>query len=87
MTCTRAEFMSWLPGATRHAPVHIAEDVLTIRIGRGTVRIKLEESLPRRVGQMTLPILEVTMDFSGIDEATRSDFIAYFDLYTQRGGG
>jgi hypothetical protein len=87
MACTRAEFMSWLPGATRHAPMRIRGDVLMIIIGRGTVQITLEESVPRRAGQLTLPTLRVSMRFSGVDEPSRNRFIQYFDLYTRRGGG
>lgn len=87
MTCTRAEFMSWLPGATRHAPVRVNDEKLTVSLDGGFVQITLQEKAPREAGAMTLPVLEVTLRFSGLDAASRERFIAYFDLYTRRGGG
>lgn len=87
MTCTRAEFMAWLPGATRNAPVRADGHTLTISLGSGAVEITLKESAPRRAGLMCLPTLDIRMRFIGIDEAMRDSFIDYFDLYTRRGGG
>lgn len=87
MGCTRAEFISWLPGATRHAPLRIDGNMVTVLTNGGSVQIALEESVPRRVGQIALPVLEINFRFSGLDEASRDSFLAYFDLYTRRGGG
>jgi hypothetical protein len=87
MTCTRDEFMSWLPGATHNAPVKITGNELTLLVGGGTVQISLQESAPRRIGPISLPTLDIRMWFSGIDETARTSFIDYFDLYTRRGGG
>ena len=36
---------------------------------------------------IALPVLGVTFCFRGLDELARDDFLAYFDLYTRRGGG
>jgi hypothetical protein len=87
MACTRAEFISWVPGATRHAPMHISGNTLTLSIGGGIVEITLEEAVPRRAGPLSLPVLEISMRFEGIDKPTRDGFLDYFDLYTRRGGG
>ena len=87
MSCTRAEFMSWLPGATRLSPFHVDANTVTISTGGGRVEITLQEREPRRAGLMSLPMLEVAFRFSGLDDAARDDFLAYFDLYTRRGGG
>jgi hypothetical protein len=87
MGCTRGEFMSWLPGATRHAPLHIDGDTVTISTEGGEVQITLDEKPPRRAGLMRLPVLDVSFRFSGLDEPARERFLAYFDLYTRRGGG
>ena len=32
-------------------------------------------------------MLAIAFHFEGVDQATRQDFMRYFDLYTQRGGG
>jgi len=87
MGCTRAEFMAWLPGATRRAPLQIEGDRITVITHGGCVEISLQERPPRRLVSMELPVLAVSFSFRGLDELTRDDFLAYFDLYTQRGGG
>ena len=87
MTCTRAEFTSWLPGATRQAPVRIDGNTVTIAVGDGRVQIELAERPPRLAGSMALPVLEISIRFSDLDDRARDDFLAYFDLYTRRGGG
>ena len=87
MGCTRAEFIGWLPGATRQAPLQIDGDLVTVMAPGGRVQIFLEEKPPRRIGQIALPVLGVTFNFRELDILTRDDFLAYFDLYTRRGGG
>ncbi|MGA8030836.1 MAG: hypothetical protein WCB48_00450 [Casimicrobiaceae bacterium] len=87
MACTRAEFMRWLPGAIRMAPFEIDGDVVTVMTHGGRVQIAVEEKLPRRIGSMALPVLGVTFCFGDLDEPARNEFLAYFDLYTRRGGG
>ena len=87
MGCTRAEFISWLPGATRQAPFQIDGEVVTVMTHGGRVQISLEEKPPRRIALIALPVLGVTFCFRGLDELTRDDFLAHFDLYTRRGGG
>ena len=87
MGCTRAEFMGWLPGATRQASFQVDGDKVTVITHGGRVQISLEEKPLRRMGLIALPVLGVTFCFHGLDELTRDDFLAYFDLYTRRGGG
>jgi hypothetical protein len=87
MGCTRAEFIGWLPGATRQAPFQIDGDMVTVMAHGGSIQISLEEKPPRRIGLIALPVLGVTFCFRGLDKLTRDDFLAHFDLYTRRGGG
>jgi hypothetical protein len=87
MGCTRAEFMRWLPGATRQASFQVDGDNVTVTTHGGRVQISLEEKPLRRMGQVALPVLGITFCFRGLDERARDDFLAYFDLYTRRGGG
>jgi len=87
MGCTRAEFFRTLPGATRHVPLEIAGDTVTLSLQRGRVEIDLAERPLRRIGSFALPVLGVTFRFTGVDDAARDDFLAWFDLYTRRGGG
>jgi hypothetical protein len=61
--------------------------VVTIAVHGGEVQMALEDKPPRRIGLLELPVLSVTFHFIGLDESARDDFLAYFDLYTRRGGG
>ena len=87
MGCTRAEFIGWLPGATRQAPCLIDADKVTVTTHGGSVQILMEQKPPRRMGLIALPVLAVTFCFRGLDAPARDDFLAYFDSYTRRGGG
>lgn len=87
MGCTRAEFIAWLPGATRRAACRIEGDDVMIATHGGRVQISLEERSPRQIGALTVPVLGLTFCFHDIDAPMRDDFLAYFDLHTRRGGG
>lgn len=87
MGCTRAEFMRWLPDATRRAPVQVEGDVLVLSVAGGQVRILLRERPLRRIALIALPVLAVTFRFEGLAAEARRDFLARFDRYTMRGGG
>jgi hypothetical protein len=87
MACSRAEFLRWLPGATRHAPLQSDGDVFRIDAGAGSVEIAIEERPPRRIAAITLPVLAVSFRFCGMDQAARAAFLGWFDRYTHRGGG
>jgi len=87
MGCTRAEFMRWLPGATRHAPARIEGDQVSLSVGGGRVEISLREGPPRRIALLSLPVLAVRFRFLGLAEAARRAFLEHFDAYTRRGGG
>ena len=87
MGCTRAEFMGWLAGATRGAPLRINGSGATVSLPGGSVQITLDEKPPRTIGALSLPVLGTTFAFDGLDPAAREDFLRFFDLYTRRGGG
>ncbi|WP_194715828.1 hypothetical protein [Noviherbaspirillum soli] len=87
MGCTREEFLRWLPGATRHAPIISIGDLHTVLSDQGTVEIALSELPPRRIASITLPVLGVRFRFVAMNEAQWSAFLRYFDHYTRRGGG
>ena len=87
MGCTREEFVRWLPGATRHAPMQIAADKAVVRAGEATVEISFTQAPPRRIALVSMPVLKVAFRFSGAEASAYREFMAYFDLYTKRGGG
>ena len=87
MGCTREEFLRWLPGATRNAPMQAGTGRATVRTGGGTVEITYVQGRPRTIGLISSPVLDVSFRFVGLEPARRDEFLAYFDMYTRRGGG
>jgi hypothetical protein len=87
MGCTREEFLRWLPGATRHAPMQLHADKATLQSGEATVEISFTQAAPRRIALVSMPVLKVSFRFSGAGESAYLKFMQYFDLYTKRGGG
>lgn len=91
MGCTEADFLRWLPGATRHAKVESVNEAGVsrhrIRVDEGMVEISTSPSPPRRIGAIVLPVLDVRFRFICLDLEQRAEFLAYFDHYTRRGGG
>ena len=87
MGCTREEFLRWLPGATRHATMQLHDDKAIVHAGEATVEIVFTQAPPRRIALVSLPVLQVAFRFSGAGMGAYREFMAYFDLYTKRGGG
>lgn len=87
MGCTREEFVRWLPGATRNAPMQLSADSAQVRAGAATIEISFTQAPPRRIGLVSMPVLRVSFRFSGAGADAYREFMAYFDLYTRRGGG
>lgn len=87
MGCTREEFMGWLAGATRGAPQRADGNAVILALPGGRVQIVLEQKPVRRIGALSLPVLDATFVFTGLDQAAREQILGYFDLYTRRGGG
>lgn len=88
MGCTAAELRDQLPGAVRGAPVAWRADGADVSLEAGTLALRWQTLEPRRIGLVTLPRLAVRFAFdAAIGAEQRAQFMRYFDLYTQRGGG
>ena len=87
MGCTPEEFLRWLPGATRYAPMQIGAGKALVHAGEATVEISFIEPPPRKIARIAMPVLLVSFRFSGAATGAYREFMAYFDLYTKRGGG
>lgn len=87
---TDAEWLRCLPGAVgRHGLVLPAPGraVVTLVDDLGTLRLDWTVLPPRRIALLSMPRLAVHYGFEGVTAAARREFMRYFDLYTQRGGG
>ena len=87
MGCTPADFIRWLPGATRHAALRVDANQVCLPADGGTIEISFSQGPARTIGPVSIPVLKVRFRFLGIGAAARREFLAYFDLYTKRGGG
>jgi len=87
---TDSEWQRCLPGAVgAHALVLPApgQAVVTLAGGLGTMHLSWTVLPPRRIALLSMPRLAVRYRFDGTDAGARREFMRYFDLYTQRGGG
>jgi hypothetical protein len=83
-----ADWLRCLPGAVReHALELPVPGRARVAIGAGTLALEWTVLPPRRIALMSVPRLAVRYRFDGVDADARRDFMRYFDLYTQRGGG
>jgi hypothetical protein len=91
MGCTEADFLRWLPGATRNATIETTvvgtETLHRISLNCGAVEIRTRPLPARRIAGIVLPVLRVEFRFSGLDAQQRASFLGWFDHYTRRGGG
>lgn len=86
--CTEAEWLGWLPGAVRdHALTFDRPGHAAVAIGDGTLSLRWQALAPRRIALLRMPRLRVEYRFDGVDAVGRREFMRYFDLYLQRGGG
>ncbi|MEY8879350.1 MAG: hypothetical protein AB9M60_22765 [Leptothrix sp. (in: b-proteobacteria)] len=83
-----ADWQSCLPGAVRGRPWRaLGPDGVEVDIGDGRLHLCWQVLAPRRIALICIPRLSVHYAFIGVDAAARQAFMAYFDLYLQRGGG
>ncbi len=87
---TDSEWQRCLPGAVGAHTLALpapGRAVVTLADGLGTMQLNWTVLPPRRIALLSLPRLAVHYRFDGTDAAARREFMRYFDLYTQRGGG
>lgn len=87
MGCTEAELLRWLPGAVNGRALTLQSRSAEVAIEGGRLELAWREMPPRQIALMRMPRLAIAFHFEGVGEAQRQDFMRYFDLYTQRGGG
>ena len=87
MGCTEAELLQWLPGASRGRPLTLGSHTARVSIDAGQLVLTWQAQRPRQIALLCVPRLAVSFCFLGVSETSRRDFMRYFDLYTQRGGG
>ena len=87
MGCSQAEWLEWLPGAVKDCPLVLGLGHATVSLPCGQLHLQWEVLPPRRIALVVLPRLRVSFAFESTTPEGRLDFMRYFDLYMQRGGG
>jgi len=87
MGFTREEFMRILPAATAGRALKTHNNEIEVTVNRGSLTITLGEQRVRKIASLALPYLTVGFTFKNLVESEVSDFMDYFDLRYQRGGG
>jgi hypothetical protein len=86
--CTEVEWLRWLPGAVReHTLTRPEPDAAAVAVAGGQLRLHWTVLPPRQIAMVRLPRMTVRFAFDTVDDAARTAFMRYFDLYMQRGGG
>jgi hypothetical protein len=86
--CTEAEWLRWLPGAVgAHRLERPGPGAAVVTVGSGTLRLDWEVLPPRRIALISMPRMTLRFGFDAVDAPARAEFMRYFDLYLQRGGG
>ena len=86
--CTESEWLRWLPNAVREHVLTMAEPgAAEVTSGSGLLRLRWAVLPPRQIALVRLPRLQVSFSIEAVDEASQREFLRYFDLYLQRGGG
>jgi hypothetical protein len=85
--CTETEWLRWLPGAVRDHPLGLTPGRAQVAFGDGTLCLGWTVLPPRQIAMVSLPRMTVSFAFEAVSDEARADFMRYFDLYMQRGGG
>lgn len=87
MGITRSEFLRLLPAAIGREDLRLANDELTGRWEGLDWRLKIAEKPPRRIARLSVPVLEVTIEFPDGARARTGPFLERFLRAYQRAGG
>ena len=87
MGVSHSDFFRLLPRAMGDTPYRVEGMKVIGELGSGSVSIELGEQQVRRIALMAIPYAEVSFAFDGVAENERTEFMRYFDLRFQRGGG
>lgn len=97
MGCTPVEWHGWLPEAMGDCEWTVngnAQGFVESTFKKlfpdardAALRISWQVTEPRKIALFSIPRLNVSFTFTGLNDAQRYQFMKRFDLYMQRGGG
>ncbi len=87
MGFTREEFFRLLPNALNNRPHQIDDSGVSVQHGTGRVRIDVGPQQHRHIASISMPYVKVDFEFNDFSDEDRIEFMRFFDLRYQRGGG
>jgi len=82
-----SEFLRIFPAAVNGASYTMNGRNILVQMNPGELEIGLGSQKHRKIASISLPYLEVAFSFTGVEQPRIDQFIKYFDLRYQRGGG
>jgi len=87
MGFAREEFFSFLPAALNGRTFQRDAKGVSFELHQGTGRIDVGEQQTRKIASFALPFVKVDFKFENLSEEEFEEFMRFFDLRYQRGGG
>lgn len=84
---TEAEWLRQLPGAVGPRPLRLGAGQAWVSLDAGELHLQWQPLPPRQISLVRVPRLAVRYRFTGVPDPVRAQFLRYFDLFMQRGGG
>lgn len=83
-----SEFLRIFPVAINGAPHQYIDDRnIQVQLDPGVLTVAIGPQQYRKIASISLPYLNVTFSFDGVERERIDQFMRYFDLRYQRGGG
>ncbi len=82
-----SEFLRIFPVAVNGASHQIQGNRIVVQVDSGELVVEVGEQQYRKIASISLPYLKVSFSFEGVSQSRVDEFLKYFDLRYQRGGG
>ncbi|MYD76269.1 MAG: hypothetical protein F4244_06630 [Gammaproteobacteria bacterium] len=88
MGYSRRELLRELPSAVSPYETSLQDDgVVAISCNGRLARLVISNDRNRRIGSLSLPVIDVTIDFENFTERQYAEFVERFRTRLHRGGG
>ena len=87
MTITHGDFFRLLPMAVNGLPYNISGNLVSIDDQDRSIRIVLGDETSRKMAALTLPVIQISIEFKGYEDKQIDIILKRFDLAYQKGGG
>jgi len=87
MGFSQSEFFRILPSALDGREYQLKDSTVSLTTAHGLVTIEVGEQQIRKIASFSLPYIEVKFSFVDFEQSNVDEFMRYFELRYQRGGG